>query len=233
MPARIAFVKAVGASPLALARDRESFLLDLALPCELACERCERRAIRPWKGALESARRRLLLAARQDDIRSMRVVFYGGEPLAAADALCSLLSELHSTCRERGASLEADLLSPGTGFTKERCRALAACGLGRAQVTLEGPRERHDRLRPLVGGGGSHDRILAGLKLAVEELDLVVRLPVPQGDPVVEATLGELGSLNLLEGRHPVLLLVGPWASYREEAKELLALPREERPNAC
>jgi len=49
-------------------------------------------------------------------------------------------------------------------------RELSLLGMERAQVTLDGPRENHDRFRPFVSGKGSFDTIVGNLREACDHL---------------------------------------------------------------
>lgn len=204
--------------------EQTTILVDLGLPCDLECLDCPRREIQPHPMALEQAKRRLMAAARQVRGGTLRVAFYGGEVFRAAPELARLVRELRQACAARGALLEPVLISPGTSWTAEAARTLSAAGFRRVEVSLGGPREVHDRMKPLRGGGRSFDRILANLRTCRSGLDVVVRLG--GADAAAAAALtAQLEAARLFEPPAPVRLLLGPAKSYRARVLELLALP--------
>jgi|GEM_PF-1477341 len=101
--------------------------------------------------------------------RHLRVTFYGGEPLLHFPLLDFLATELRELCRRQGVSYTFDLFTNGTLLTRERASRLRALEVTTVTVTVDGPREVHDRRRPYKSGGGTFDHILRNLHAALEE----------------------------------------------------------------
>jgi uncharacterized protein len=92
------------------------------------------------------------------------VTLFGGEPLRDTPAHHERIARFLSGARDRGLKLAAvtnghDLLS--------YVEALSTGPVKEVQVTLDGPRAVHDRRRPHAGGGGTFDRIVAGIDALV------------------------------------------------------------------
>jgi radical SAM protein with 4Fe4S-binding SPASM domain len=85
-----------------------------------------------------------------------RINFSGGEPLLRPEALVFLMAR----ARERG--MPTRVLTNGTLLTGSLAADLASAGCQAAQISLEGPREIHDRLR----GEGAFDLALEGTENA-------------------------------------------------------------------
>ena len=208
---------------------RETMLLDLALPCPLACVECPRRGARESPAALEVARHRLLSAVHEGGVRELRAVLYGGDPFLAFASVVPLLQEVGAACAGRGVRFEPFAISSGAAVSPEAVRAFHEAGLRCAMVNLAGPRELHDQLRPLRRrGGGSFERVLDGLRLARPPggagLELVARLTVGAPDEPAVGEVAEALAAALPGDGPPLTLLVGPPAAYRDQARELLAL---------
>ena len=195
-------------------------LLDLALPCPLACNGCNRAQS---EAALPQCAARLCTTAREAS-GDVRAVLYGGDPLLATESVEAFLTEAGQACGARGRRLVPLVLSSGAALTGSRARALRRAGVAGLQVSLDGTRERHDAVRPAHGGGGSWDTIVRALREEREGLPAVVRMHAVRGDPEVERLAEALEREGLFEPPQPVLLLVGPAASYRERARDLLRL---------
>lgn len=133
--------------------------------CNLACDHCYREVPVTELG-LEGMLQ--VLGGFEDLLTSIgrhgRVMLSGGEPLLSPHLL-----ELAEACRSR--SLPVRVLSNGTLIDAEAATSLADVGVRSVQVSVEGPREIHDRVR----GVGSFDRAVAGMR-ALRDAGLEVTL---------------------------------------------------------
>ncbi len=145
----------------------------LNLDCNLACPYCFEDDFR--RKQKMSDRTAGLLIERQilpqiERGRDIHIDFYGGEPLLTLPLLKSIAAPVAVACLERGAGFTFDLFSNCTLLNRTVVEELLPLGLRGARMTLDGPREIHDRQRPFVSGRGSFDTIVANLK---EVYDLV------------------------------------------------------------
>lgn len=92
------------------------------------------------------------------------VTFFGGEPLLNMPVVEHLARRAHEIGRARGADVTLDLITNGLLLTPEVVDRLRPFGLRGVKVTLDGDRDAHDRQRPLKGGQGTFDRIMANLR---------------------------------------------------------------------
>lgn len=96
--------------------------------------------------------------------RSMKVTWFGGEPLLAPDVIESLSSRLIALCEEYGADYSARIITNGYLLTRDIVDMLAAAKLDNAQVTLDGLGAAHDATRMLANGGPTFERITSNLR---------------------------------------------------------------------
>ena len=202
-------------------------LIDLGLPCHLACAACWR-ATPPNLGGLSAARAHLLAAARSAPPGRLRAVFFGGDVFTTPHAFTALLADAAAACEEHGRVLEALVLSDGVDWSDATVRDLGRRGVRLVQVTLEGPAALHDRLRPLVSGSGSFVRIVESLVRHRGALPVVVRMNASADDEEVRRLVEVLEREGLFAGPNPVLLYVAPPAPYREQILDLLELVERE-----
>ncbi|HEX7624851.1 MAG TPA: radical SAM protein [Anaeromyxobacteraceae bacterium] len=222
MPVDVVFRAELDRGRVQPAPETATCLVDLGLPCHLACPDCCREPAAP--AALGSARQRLLGAAVAASPRRLRTVFYGGDVFTAPHAFAALLAEVGAECEVHGRELQALVLSDGVDWDRHRCQELARRGVACMQVTLDGPAELHDRLRPLATGGGSFQRILDSLRYQRDALPVVVRMNALPGDPAVETLAEVLERAGLFAEPNPIVLYVAPPALYREQVLDLLHL---------
>ncbi|XVV09896.1 radical SAM protein [Actinoplanes sp. CA-131856] len=126
----------------------------------------------------EDVQQRLLqlVDKRLSAVRTLSVLWYGGEPLVGLPALLSLSDQLLARAAAAGAAYHAQIITNGYLLTAEVARQLRDRAVTSCQITLDGPPEVHDRRRPLAGGRGTFAPILANIVTAADILDVAVRV---------------------------------------------------------
>lgn len=193
------------------------FVFILGYKCNLACTHCSSNADSHGSLGYSTDEARNILR-QMAEIGVVDVAFSGGEPLLRRD-----LEELIRFASAGG--LSTGTSTNGYAVTERRARSLKAAGLDRLQVSLDGTREAHERVR----GKGSFDHAVtairrsldAGLRthicftamrsnahLLPEMIDLAVELGVdgfnlsqfvPTGRGVADEALAPLVAKRLLE----------------------------------
>jgi uncharacterized protein len=150
------------------------FILKLHSRCNLACNYCYvyKLADQTWRAQPRAMSEALVpvIAGRiaehvqAHDLRSIRVIFHGGEPLLAGAApIIDALGTIRSTV---GADIQVDswVQTNGTLLDEEVLGQLEALDI-RVGVSLDGDAASHDRSRRYANGRGSHDAVARGLQL--------------------------------------------------------------------
>ena len=103
---------------------------------------------------------------RLDELRPERFVlsFFGGEPLLNLPVVYALAERLWHSCARRGVQQLVNVITNGLLLTPEVVDRLVPLGLNGVKVTLDGDQVTHDRMRPLRGGQGTFDRIVANVR---------------------------------------------------------------------
>ena len=95
------------------------------------------------------------------------------------EAIYYLSEKLIAICAEREVEYIADLISNGTLLDVETAKRLADdCKVMRANLTIDGMGETHNKRRILVSGGDSYDTIMKNIEDCAEVLNTVVRINV-------------------------------------------------------
>ena len=92
------------------------------------------------------------------------VTFFGGEPLLNLPAMYYLAERLWKATQDRGMPMLINVITNGLLLTPEVVDRLQPFGLNGFKITLDGDRDTHNRMRPLRGGQGTFDRIVANLR---------------------------------------------------------------------
>ncbi len=111
-------------------------------------------------------------------LKRFRVSWFGGEPLVGKQALLALSDQFLERCRRFGVDYDADITTNGYLLDEETCPQLRDRQVSHVQVSLDGPPQMHDRMRPLVNGKPTFWKIVENLHHAVNYMDVSVRMNV-------------------------------------------------------
>jgi len=158
--------------------DRTTFGLTIvtSLGCNFDCPYCYQ--VKP-RAILDDETVGLLLELLDEQlvtIEQFGVTWFGGEPLLGADRLFELSEEFFRRCDDAGVAYSADIVTNGYLLTPEMAARLRALRVTKAQITLDGPAETHDRMRPLRNGKGTFDVILANVAACADLLPITIRV---------------------------------------------------------
>ena len=124
----------------------------------------------------------------------LRVSWFGGEPLLALRELCQLSDSFLDTCAAAGKRYSSSITTNGYLLSPSVVDALISRNVRAFQVTLDGPQRVHDGQRRLVGGQGTHGRIMSNLlKLRDRPDAFLVRVRVNVLKSTVDAVRRWLG----------------------------------------
>lgn len=98
--------------------------------------------------------------------RPLRVMddYLGGEPLLKAGMVIESAARRGAFCRRKGIDYQFTFTTNGLLLKPELVKKFTAAGLSGIRVSLAGPRDVHDRLRPTRNQGNTYDRIMANLQ---------------------------------------------------------------------
>jgi len=146
------------------------FILTPTIRCNLGCDYCFQNPLRAGGAgapALDVRMAEAAFAAMADlqvrrGAKVSRILLFGGEPLLAENR--PLVRHIFRRGMELGYRFDA--VTNGTELHHYRS-FLGPGGLETVQITLDGPQEVHDRLRPAPGGQGTYRRIRRNIDLAL------------------------------------------------------------------
>lgn len=103
---------------------------------------------------------------------SVYVTFFGGEPLIASENICSFLEKLQTllsklSTPQRTITYKAGMSTNGYLLTPQLFERLNKLKCNFYQISIDGMSETHDRLRPLVSGESTWQRIIDNLSYMV------------------------------------------------------------------
>lgn len=148
----------------AISSERLHLILMPTEACNFRCVYCYEdfrfKRMEPWvvRGV------KALLSRRAPGLRSLEISWFGGEPLLAADVVEEIMLHVRDLLvRHTGIRLAADMTTNGSLADPAMFRRMLDLGVSDFQVSVDGPREWHDRRRVTAGGRGTYDRIWGNL----------------------------------------------------------------------
>lgn len=100
----------------------------------------------------------LLVAAAEPGAR-LNLAFLGGEPLVNRKVLRAATERAAELAGGRGARITFSITTNGTLLTEDDGRFFEQHGFA-VTISIDGPQEVHDKLRPFKGGAGSYDAVM-------------------------------------------------------------------------
>jgi uncharacterized protein len=142
--------------------------LAIAQKCNLGCTYCYAQQ-GEFGGAgknmpLEEATRAVeLLVNGAEDGARLNLAFLGGEPLVNRTVLQAATRHAAQLAERRGNPITFSITTNGTLLTQADAEFFEAYGFA-VTISLDGPRETHNLLRPFKSGSGSFDAILQRIR---------------------------------------------------------------------
>jgi len=102
------------------------------------------------------------------NLRHCIISFFGGEPFLNWDMMCWGITHAQSIADQRDIELTFFITTNGTLLTRKRIDFLARRNI-KLVISIDGPKEIHDRERKFVGGSGTYDIIERNVKLALQQ----------------------------------------------------------------
>lgn len=163
-------------------KDRLNLVVVLTVKCNMGCTYCYQQQhgfinttipLFDKKNELDNA----LLLFIQKQIpqkKSLNIKWYGGEPLLEWPRLLKLSEEFIEICNKYDCKYGAAIQTSGYLLTEERAKKLAELQIKKAEITLDGAKDTHDKQRPIINGAGSFDQIFKNLIKACDYIDKVI-----------------------------------------------------------
>jgi uncharacterized protein len=138
--------------------------LAIAQKCNLGCTYCYAQQ-GEFGGAAknmplgEALRAVELLTENAEPGAKLNLAFLGGEPLVNRDVLRAATRRALELARACGATINFSITTNGTLLTEDDADFFEDHGFA-VSISIDGPRQAHDALRPFKNGRGSYDRVM-------------------------------------------------------------------------
>ena len=97
--------------------------------------------------------------------KKLGVVFYGGEPLLSEITFLNCLTHLKAWSNNNAIDFHFSIITNGYLLTERLIKIMINSGLREVQITIDGPKEIHNKRRSLKNGEGTFNVIINNLKM--------------------------------------------------------------------
>lgn len=156
-------------------RDNDIYKL-MILPtydCNMRCWYCvqKHRGLTLTPESVDSIKRHIrhYLSHAGGSVSLFQLAWFGGEPLLAFDIIMDISAYARKVCSELGIAFSNTITTNGTLLTRGKLEAMKDAGFTFFQITLDGCKDDHDRVKRL-DGGSSYELILRNICLMLETI---------------------------------------------------------------
>lgn len=151
-------------------------------------------------------------------LKSLHVRWFGGEPLNNPDLIESTMTSLRCVGQDLQKHVFGDIVTNGYALTGDMAARLSNQGLSSAQITFDGEKKQHDKIRR-VARAGSYERLVTNILDAAEHMDVRIRVHVaPYNLDGIPRLLEDFANRGLQ--RAIDYLYFAPLFNYDQDSKE-------------
>jgi uncharacterized protein len=148
-------------------------IINPTMNCNFKCWYCYETHIKDSKMDIETVAATIAFAkgiiTTQEGLKNFRISFFGGEPLLYFKKVIEpILISVSALCKENDINFICGMTTNGLLIDQQMLDVCSNYGLQGFQITLDGNREQHDKVRFISEGKGSYDRIVSNIILAAK-----------------------------------------------------------------
>jgi len=151
--------------------------------CNMSCTYCvqqeERKNVYMSEDTAHKVADWIIYNAKSSNCRLLVINYYGGEPLLNFNAIRILNDKLKDFCDEWNIKFMVRMITNGTLLSDRILDYLLDTNLHGIQITLDGPKDLHDKRRIFKDGSGSFDIVYGNIKKVVyraPDVNVAVRM---------------------------------------------------------
>ncbi|MBD5317463.1 MAG: radical SAM protein [Bacteroides sp.] len=173
--------------------------------CNLRCWYCTQKHADSWMTDETVERIKLLIRNElsKDVIKDLRISWFGGEPLLGYGIVKSLTEYGRDICKELNKHFTAGITTNSTLLTPERIEELREAGVTDYQITIDGKRDVHDKIK-VLGKKSAYDTTLNNINMIAQHSHVNLRFNYTATNLEPNHIISELNERLNSEIRHNV-----------------------------
>ena len=151
------------------------------LNCNFACDYCFEGSEKPKKAMSQDVQDSIFEMVKQnsEQLKSIKITWFGGEPMLGFNVIKNISDRIIPYADMKGIRYDSFLITNGFLLTKERVAELYVRRVKMFQITLDGWKEQHDKLRFVKETGqGSFETIIQNIKSYIDEFPIHTTLRI-------------------------------------------------------
>lgn len=148
--------------------------------CNMRCWYClqKHQEIKMDKDIIARIEKHIDKYIRQNNIKHLYISWFGGEPLLEYDTIKEISSFAKSLCKKRNIGYTSGITTNGTLFDSNIIMEFRELGIYNYQITIDGVREQHNKVKRLPDGSAFDQTIENIKKIAgiMPEASIVLRI---------------------------------------------------------
>lgn len=112
----------------------------------------------------------------QPDLKDLKITWFGGEPLMAVPQMEQLYEKINDIWQQ---PIQSNVITTGYHIDEKVIRFLKKTGVTQVQITLDGIKETHNRVKYLSSGEDVFERVISNIELLNDlapEINIVIRV---------------------------------------------------------
>ncbi|WP_281234875.1 radical SAM/SPASM domain-containing protein [Flavobacterium gelatinilyticum] len=158
-------------------------IINPTMNCNFKCWYCYETHIKDSKMGekeIEKVLNFIFRVLNQNDLEHFSLSWFGGEPLLYFNkTVLPILEKVSNVCKEKNIKLHSDFTTNGLLINQDLLDKCLKFNVGHMQITLDGHRERHNKVRYISKEKGSYDEIIKNIKLCLKnKMSITCRLNI-------------------------------------------------------
>ncbi|MCD9574465.1 radical SAM/SPASM domain-containing protein [Flavobacterium soyae] len=147
-------------------------IINPTMNCNFKCWYCYETHIKDSKMGELEIKKTLNFITRvlnQPGLKQFSLSWFGGEPLLYFNkTVLPILEKVSALCKDKGVKMLSDFTTNGLLINQDLLDKCVKFGVKHMQITLDGHRERHNKVRFISKEKGSYDEIIKNIKLSLK-----------------------------------------------------------------
>ena len=154
------------------------------LECNFACPYCYEKRIKGYMSReVQDAVIEHIRGLINEGIKSVSVVWYGGEPLLYPEIISRVSNEIINICEENNVGYSCSIITNGFLINERTLDLFKEIGLSAVQITIDGDEKTHNQRRCLINGQGTYSQIIQNISLlSTTNISITVRVNVDKSN---------------------------------------------------
>lgn len=158
--------------------DKQRLILTIAptMDCCFDCHYCFERTKSPVYMSENIMRGITKFVSSMENIKQTNITWFGGEPLMAVPQMEKLYRKLKRELK--GTPIQSNIITSGFHLNEPNIRALQRMKVSQMQITLDGMKESHNKIKFTTGCDDTFSKVLNNIDLATSiapEIHIVIR----------------------------------------------------------